>query len=83
MYCNILQLNGIILVNVNKKLPMSHFKTFMLGVGFAFGVYYITKKDENGVSMLDELLDNPSDFVDRAKKYAIEEAIVTVQEKIA
>jgi hypothetical protein len=62
---------------------MGHFKTFLLGMAVAYGIYYITKKRENGTSLLDEMLDNPTEFVDRAKDYAIDEAIRTVKNKLA
>lgn len=61
---------------------MGHFKTFLLGMAVAYGIYYITKKRENGTSLLDEMLDNPSEFVDKAKDYAIDEAIRTVKNKL-
>jgi len=61
---------------------MGHFKTFMLGVAVAFGVYYITRKREDGTSMLDEILEHPSEFVDKAKDYAIDQAIRTLKQKI-
>jgi hypothetical protein len=59
---------------------MGHFKSFMLGVGFAFGIYYLTKKDAEGKCMLDEILDNPKKFAENAKDYAIEEAVHLVKE---
>jgi hypothetical protein len=62
---------------------MGHFKTFLLGMAVAYGIYYLTKKRENGTSLMDEMLDNPSEFVDNAKNYAIDEAIRTVKEKLA
>ncbi len=61
---------------------MGHFKSFMLGIGVAFGAYYITRKDNKGKSLLNELLDNPRDFINKTKDYAIEQAIQKVEEKI-
>ena len=62
---------------------MSHFKTFLLGVGAAFGVYYLTKKGPDGRSVLDDILDNPKAFAEKAKDYAIAEAVETVKEHIS
>jgi hypothetical protein len=62
---------------------MNHFKSFLLGVGVSFGVYYITKKGANGRSVLDEILDNPEDFMERAKNQAIADVIETVKEVIS
>jgi len=61
---------------------MGHFKTFLLGMAVAYGIYYLTKKKENGVSLMDEILDNPSDFVNKAKDYARGEAVRTIKEII-
>ncbi len=61
---------------------MGHFKTFMLGVAAAFCVYYITRKGDDGIFILDEILDRPSDFVNKAKDLAITEAIRTLKERM-
>ena len=61
---------------------MSHFKSFMLGVGVSFGIYYLTKKDQFGRSILDDILDNPQQFVERAKDQAIADVVATVKEQI-
>lgn len=61
---------------------MSHFKSFMLGVGVSFGVYYLTKKGPDGRSILDDILDNPKEFADRAKQQAIADVVATVKEQI-
>lgn len=61
---------------------MGHFKTFLLGVAVAYGIYYITKKRGDGTSIMDEILANPSYFVNKAKDYAREEAVRTVKEII-
>ncbi len=47
---------------------MSSFKSFLLGIGVAYGVYYITRKDEAGRSLLDKLLERAKDSVDTANK---------------
>lgn len=59
---------------------MNYFKVFLLGVGTAFAVYYITKKDEEGKSILDEILDNPDGLVDKAKEFAMETLERTVHQ---
>lgn len=61
---------------------MGTIKTFLLGAGAAYAVYYITRKRPDGNSILDDLLDNPSLFMNKAKDYAIAEMIHTVKEKI-
>jgi hypothetical protein len=61
---------------------MSHFKSFLLGLGVAYGVYYITRKGADGRSVLDELLENPKDFLDNAKRHAIADVVETVKENI-
>lgn len=61
---------------------MGTIKTFLLGAGTAYAIYYITKKRPDGTSILDDLLDNPSLFMNRAKDYAIDQAIQTVKENI-
>ena len=62
---NILQFGGIIVDNINKKL-MGTIKTFLLGVGTAYAIYFITRKRIDGTSILDDLLDNPSLFMNNA-----------------
>ena len=59
---------------------MNHFKVFLLGVGTAFAVYYITRKNSEGKSILDEILDNPDELVDKAKEYAMETVDRTVHQ---
>jgi hypothetical protein len=61
---------------------MGHFKTFLLGVGVSFGVYYLTKKGPDGRSVLDDILDDPKAFMERAKDQAISDVVETVKEKI-
>lgn len=59
---------------------MNYFKIFLLGVGTAFAVYYITKRDEDGKSILDNILDNPDELVDKAKEFAMETVERTVNQ---
>ena len=44
-------------------------KFMALGAAVGYGIYYLTKEKENGKSILDELLEDAPDYVDRAKKY--------------
>lgn len=61
---------------------MGTIKTFLLGAGTAYAIYYITRKRPDGSSILDDLLDNPSEFMHKAKDYAIAEVIETVKAKL-
>ena len=38
-----------------------------IGAAVGYGIYYLTKEKENGKSILDELLENGPDYVDRTK----------------
>jgi hypothetical protein len=40
-----------------------------VGAAVGYGIYYLIKEKENGKSLLDELLEDAPDMVDRAKKY--------------
>ena len=62
---------------------MGTIKTFLLGVGTAYAVYYITRKQADGKSILDDLLDNPAVFMNKAKDYAIAEALHAVKKKLS
>lgn len=62
---------------------MSHFKTFLLGIAVAYGVYYITRKGKDGRSILDEMLENPEDFAEKAKDYAIAEVVESVKDQLS
>jgi hypothetical protein len=44
-------------------------KFIAIGAAVGYGIYYLTKEKENGKSILDELLEDAPDYVDRAKKY--------------
>ncbi len=61
---------------------MGTVKTFLLGVGTAYAVYFITRKQADGKSILDELLDDPALFMNKAKDYAIGQALQAVRKKI-
>jgi hypothetical protein len=62
---------------------MGYFKTFLLGMGVAYGIYYITRKDDTGRSLLDELLEYPEKFAEQAKNYAVGETIKAVKSQLS
>jgi len=49
---------------------MNIFKMALLGAAVAYGVDYITKKREDGTSILDEFLENPPHWMEDAKQFA-------------
>lgn len=51
-------------------------------MGVAYGIYYLSKKNEDGVSLLDEILDDPEDFAEKAKNYALQQAVQVVKDRI-
>ncbi len=61
---------------------MGHFKTFLLGIFTAYGVYYVTRKGADGKSILDELLANPGDFMQKAKNYAVQDTVKLIKEEL-
>jgi hypothetical protein len=40
-----------------------------VGAAVGYGIYYLTREKENGKSILEELLEDAPDYMDRAKKY--------------
>jgi hypothetical protein len=62
---------------------MGNFKSFMLGVGVSFAAYYLTKKGTDGRSVLDDIIDNPKAFAEKAKDYAMAEVVETVKKEIS
>jgi hypothetical protein len=62
---------------------MGNLKSFMLGVGVSFAVYYLTKKGPDGRSILDDILDNPKAFAEEAKDYAVAEVVQAVKNEIS
>jgi hypothetical protein len=56
-------------------------KFMAIGAAVGYGIYYITKEKENGKSILDELLEDAPDYMDRAKKY-IEYTFDQVSERL-
>ncbi|MDP9078924.1 MAG: YtxH domain-containing protein [Bacteroidota bacterium] len=61
---------------------MGTIKTFLISAGTAYAIYYITRKRINGTSILDDLLDNPHLFMNKANDLAINEVLKTIKEKI-
>jgi len=61
---------------------MGNLKSFMLGLFTAYGVYYLTRKGPDGKSVLDELLEDPSDFMRNAKDIAIRDSVQTVKDEL-
>lgn len=49
---------------------MNIIKLALLGAAVAYGVKYVTKKREDGTSILDELVDNGPDWMNDAKEFA-------------
>jgi hypothetical protein len=44
-------------------------KFMTVGAAVGYGIYYLIREKENGKSILEELIDDAPDYVDRAKKY--------------
>jgi hypothetical protein len=52
-------------------------KFIVVGAAVGYGINYITKKDESGRSILDDLTENAPEWFDKAKQYA-EDAVESV-----
>jgi hypothetical protein len=61
---------------------MRIFKFMAVGAAVGYGIYYLIREKENGKSILEELLDEAPDYVDRAKKY-VELTIDQVAERFS
>lgn len=48
---------------------MNILKFIALGAAVAYGVSYLTKRDANGHSIVDDVLDKAPDLVNNLKKY--------------
>jgi hypothetical protein len=44
-------------------------KFMAIGAAVGYGIYYLTREKENGKSILEELIEDGPDYLDRAKKY--------------
>ena len=60
---------------------MRIWKFVALGAAVGYGIYYLTKERENGKSILEELIEDGPDYVDRAKKY-IEYTVDQISERL-
>jgi len=49
---------------------MSILKFAAIGAALGYGVYYVTKKRENGTSILDDLVENAPEWFNKGKQYA-------------
>jgi hypothetical protein len=56
-------------------------KFMAVGAAVGYGIYYLTKEKENGKSILDELIEEGPDYVDRAKKY-LEYTVDQISERL-
>jgi hypothetical protein len=81
------RLHGIIVAiyNLNRNI-MSLLKYAVLGAVVALGVHQLTKKRDDGTSVLDDLSDRSPEFMDKAKDYAaqaIDNLSNTLKERLA
>jgi hypothetical protein len=60
---------------------MRIWKFVALGAAVGYGIYYLTKEKENGKSVLEELIEDGPDYLDRAKKY-IEYTVDQISERL-
>jgi hypothetical protein len=51
-----------------------------VGAAIGYGINYITKKGENGRSILDDLTEDAPEWLDKAKKFATEKVDQAVQQ---
>ncbi|MEO6522588.1 MAG: YtxH domain-containing protein [Mucilaginibacter sp.] len=51
---------------------MGFIRTLVIGAAVGYGIQYITKKREDGSSILGDIMNDPSDFVNKAQNYATE-----------
>ncbi|MEO8885149.1 MAG: YtxH domain-containing protein [Mucilaginibacter sp.] len=49
---------------------MGILKFALVGAAVAYGITELTKKRENGTSILDDLVENAPEWMDKAKEYA-------------
>lgn len=60
---------------------MNILKFIALGAVVAYGVSYLTKRDANGRSIVDDVLDKAPDLANNLKKYG-EDALASVKQKV-
>lgn len=56
-------------------------KLMAVGAAVGYGIYYLIREKENGKSILEELIEDTPDYIDRAKKY-MEYTIDQVSERL-
>ena len=56
-------------INFNNN-EMSILKFAMIGAALGYGVYYVTKKREDGTSIMDDLAEKAPEWFDKGKQYA-------------
>jgi hypothetical protein len=61
---------------------MGFIRTFILGAATVYGIQYITKKREDGSSILSDFMDDPSAYVNNAKEFVVDKAIQTAKSKV-
>lgn len=66
---------------IGKFYTMRLLKYIIIGAAVGYGINYITKKGEDGRSILDDIAGKAPDWFDHAKQFA-EETIGQVREKI-
>lgn len=61
---------------------MGHFRSYLLGMLTAYGIYFITRKGPDGRSILDDLLEHPDRYIKRAGEGLLEDAARAVKEVV-
>lgn len=59
---------------------MGLLKFIAVGAAIGYGINYITKKGENGRSILDDLTEDAPEWFEKAKQYATEKIDLAVDE---
>ncbi|RCH56894.1 YtxH domain-containing protein [Mucilaginibacter hurinus] len=60
---------------------MNLLKFIAIGAAVAYGVNYVTKKQSNGRSIFDDMMDKAPDLADNLKKYG-EDALSKVSQRV-
>lgn len=58
---------------------MGLLKFIAVGAAIGYGINYITKKGENGRSILDDITEDAPEWFDKAKQYANEKVELAVE----
>ena len=58
---------------------MGLLKFIAVGAAIGYGINYITKKGENGRSILDDITEAAPEWFDKAKQYATEKVELAVE----